>query len=203
MASLLLVIPTLRPQSGLNVPARPAGQRRGRCYALLALTSSPRFGYDGSTVRQLFDGSCLTEAVWRVSADGGMRCLVVRVAGDFVLLLSIVARRARRAATCSHRRAWRASVWAWRCTRASAPCAHSHVGVFFELDCGKRLQMWWRPTRAKYSARFGALAWLRAARTASRKPARVESGTLVCAAELRRCSGEGVSVVVSQWRVQL
>ena len=63
--------------------------------------------------------------------------------------------------------------------------------------------MWWRPTRAKYSARFGALAWLRAARTASRKPARVESGTLVCAAELRRCSGEGVSVVVSQWRVQL
>ena len=61
--------------------------------------------------------------------------------------------------------------------------------------------MWWRPTRAKYSARFGALAWLRAARTASRKPARVESGTLVCAAELRLCFGEGASVV-GQWRVQ-
>ena len=48
----------------------------------------------------------------------------------------------------------------------SAPCAHLHVGVFVEQDCGKRLQMWWRPTLTEYSAcGCGAIAWLRAART--------------------------------------
>ena len=73
-----------------------------------------------------------------------------------------------------------------------------HVGVFVEQDCGKRLQMWWRPTLTEYSAcGCGALAWLRAARTASREPARVESGTLVCAAELRLCFSGCVSGVFS------
>ena len=38
-----------------------------------------------------------------------------------------------------------------------------------------------RKHTAKYSARFGALAWSRAAWTARRKPARVEGGPLVCA----------------------
>ena len=72
------------------------------------------------------------------------------VAGDLELPLSSqrgvcgARRRARIGALC---RRWRGRGAA----RVRLRCALPHTGVDFEQDCGKRLQMWWRPTLAGYS----------------------------------------------------